>query len=261
MPQHIKDYNVEKLVINDSGFYYPDSLTNYIQFRDFVKQQNTDYFVLAYSITPVIEHKLIVEEEFPYLIKQKGWYKGDFYVYAKEKPINADYTSPDSVIFSTINTFDTLTEGWDDVELFYQLTDGNNYEGDKILRFNNEFEYSPEFISNLADITTNKINEVYISVDTYVPFSTVNPSLMCDFFIDDELITSRSSNMINFVDEPEKRLKSHLAFRLADIDIDINQASALVYFWNRNFEVLYIDEFKLEVREGNPKIYALQERF
>ena len=261
LPKHIKDYYIEKLAINDSGFYYPDSLTNYIQFRDFVKQQNTDYFVLGYSLTPRIEHKLIVEEEFPYLIEKKGWYKGDFYVYSKNKPAEINYTSPDSVLYSIINTFDTLIEGWDDVELFYQLTKGNSYEGDQILRFNQDFEYSPEFIANLSDISNSRTNEILISVDTYVPLSLVDPELRCDFFVENKLITWQSSQMIEFVNEPKKRLKVHLGFRLADINIDLNKASLLVYFWNRDFEVLYIDEFKIEVREGNPKIYGLTQKF
>ncbi|MCD4729669.1 MAG: glycosyltransferase family 39 protein, partial [Bacteroidales bacterium] len=195
LPKKIRDYYIEKLNIVDSTFYYPDSLTNYIQFRSFVKRQQTDYFVLGYSLTPGIEQKLIVEEEYPYLIERKGWFKGDFYVYAKNIPAEINYTSPDSILFSTINTFDTLTEGWDEVELFYQLTKGSNYKGDQILRFNNEFEYSPEFIANLSDITHSRTNEILISVDTYVPLSLVNPGLICDFFIDGKLVAWRSSNV------------------------------------------------------------------
>ncbi len=261
LPPHIKDYYIKKLDICDSGFYYLDSLTNYSQFRRFVKQQQVDYFVLGYSLTPGLEHKLIVEEEFPYLLMKKGWYKGDFYIYAKKKPTDINYTSPDSVLFSTINTFDTLSDGWDEVELFYQLTDGNSYEGDQILRFNNEFEYSPEFISSVPDIIGSRTNEILISLDTYVPLSLVNPELKCDFFIDDKLIAWRSSNTIKFVDTIQKRLKVHLGFRLADIDIDLNKASCLIYFWNKDFEVLYIDEFKMEIRQGNPKIYGLTQKF
>lgn len=261
MPSHIRDYYVNQLDINDSGFYYPDSLTNFTQFRSFVKQQQTDYFVLGFSLTPGLEHKLIVEEEFPYLIEKKGWYKGDFYVYAKEKPSDINYYSPDSVLFQTINTFDTLKAGWDEVELFYQLTKGGNYDKDQILRFNRDFEYSPEFVSKLSDIAACRTNEILISVDTYVPLSLVNPELVCDFLMDGQLITWRSNEMIDFVNVPEQRLKMHLGFRLADIDIDFDKAYLLVYFWNRDFEVLYIDDFKMEVREGNPKIYGLTQKF
>jgi hypothetical protein len=261
LPDKIRNYYLEKLNIEDSNFYYPDSLTDYVQFRNFVKQQHTDYFVLGYSLTPGIEQKLIVEEEYPYLIERKGWFKGDFYVYAKNKPADINYISPDSILFSTVNTFDTLKKGWDEVELFYQLTNGSSYDGDQILRFNHEFEYSPEFVANLSDITNNRTNELLISVDTYVPLSLVNPGLICDFIIDDKIVAWRSSNVIDYVNEPKMRLKVHLGFRLADINIDLNRASLLVYFWNRDFEVLYIDEFKIEVREGNPKIYSLLEKF
>ena len=261
MPAKIRDYYVNKLNINDSNFYYPDSLTYLAQFRDFVKQQHAEYFVLGYSLTPGIEQKLVVEEEYPYLIQKDGWFKGDFYVYAKKKPEDKYYSSPDSILFSTINTFDTLSEGWEDVVLLYQLTDGSSYKNDQILRFNHEFEYSPEFTASLSDIISCKTNEIMISVDTYVPFSLVNPGLVCEFFIDDKLITWRSSNVIDYVNASEKRLKTHLGFRLTDIDIDLDKASLLLYFWNQNFEVLYIDEFKMEVRVGNPKIYGLYEKF
>lgn len=261
LPSHIRNYYVKKLDINDSDFYYPDSLTNFPKFRSYVRQQQADYFVLGYSLTSGLEHKLIVEEEFPYLIRKKGWYKGDFYVYAKEKPTDLSYTSPDPVLFNTINNFDTLTTGWDEVELFYQLTDGGNFEGDQILRFNTDFEYSPEFTAKLRDIAVCRTNEILISVDTYVPLSLVNPQLVCDFFIDGQLITWRFNEMIAFVNEPEKRLKMHLGFRLTDLDVDFDKASLLIYFWNKDFEILYIDDFKMEVREGNPKIYGLTQKF
>lgn len=261
LPKKIKDYYVKKLNINDSTFYYPDSLTNYIQFRNFVKQQHTDYFVLGYTLSPGIEHKLIVEEKYPFLIEKNGWFKGDFYVYAKNKPIDINYTSPDSILFSTINTFDTLTEGWDDVELFYQLTRGPNYEKDQILKFNHEFEYSPEFIANVTDISNSRTNEILISVDSYVAQPMANPELVCHFLIEGEIVAWRYSNVLDFVQVINNRLKVHLAFRLSDLNIDLNKATVLIYMWNKNFELLYIDDFKMEVREGNQKIYGLYEQF
>ena len=260
-PVKIREYCVRKYGINDSGFYYPDTTVSFIQFRDFINRQTSDLLVLGWINNPNFEYKLIAEEKYPYLIEKKSWFKGDMYLYSRTKPVDKEYVPADRVLFSSLNTFDTLTTGWEQVVFYYQLAKGVVYPRDMILCFNKEFGFSPRFKANLREITRSKTNEILISVDTYMPAELADPAIICEFRLKGKRIGWRSGNVIEFVDAPMKRLKAHLAVRLIDEKVDDPATEVWIYFWNRNLEEIYIDNFRIEVREGNPAIYALFEKF
>ncbi len=169
--------------------------------------------------------------------------------------------SADSILFSSINHFDRFSEGWEDVELPYQLADGVNYEGDKILRLNKYFEYTPAFVEKLKNISVDKTNEIYISVDVYLPGRLASPTLICDFLSEGERVDWRAANISEFINQPNKRLKTYLAVKLLNIDLTDEDINVSTYMWNPAFEDAFLDEFKIEVRKGNPRIYGLYEKF
>jgi hypothetical protein len=260
MPDKIREYYVRKYGIDDADFYHLDSIGNFIQFREFISRQSSDLLVLGWNYIPNIEYKLITEEIYPYLIQKKSWFTGDFYVYSRNKPDDPGYVFADSIIFKAMNTFDTLTAGWENVVLFYQLTPGVNYKEDMILRFNKEFEYSPKFKAKVKNIINKRTNELIISVDAYMPDKLVNPQLICDFRLNKQILEWRSCNVLDFVDAPQKRLRAYFAIRLIDRKIHDPETEIWVYFWNKNGEEIYLDNFSVEVREGNPLIYGLFDR-
>ena len=208
--------------------------------------------MLGWVNNPNFEYKLIAEEKYPYLIEKKSWFKGDLYLYSRTKPADKEYVPADRVLFSSLNTFDTLTTGWEQVVFYYQLAKGVVYPRDMILCFNKEFGFSPRFKANLREITKSKTNEILISVDTYMPSELADPAIICEFRLKGKRIGWRSGNVIEFVDAPMKRLKAHLAVRLIDENVDDPATEVWIYFWNRNLEDIYIDNFRIEVREGNP---------
>ncbi len=260
MPEKIREYYVQKYAIDDANFYHLDSIGNFIQFREFISRQTSDLLVLGWNYIPNIEYKLIAEERYPYLIQKKNWFTGDFYVYSRSKPDDPDYVFADSIIFKAMNTFDTLTAGWENVALFYQLTPGVSYKDDLILRFNKEFEYSPKFKTKVKNIINKRTNELIISVDAYMTDKLANPSLICEFRLNKQILEWRSCNIIDFVDAPLKRLGVYLAIRMIDRKILDPETEIWVYFWNKNGEDIYLDNFSIEVREGNPVIYGLFDR-
>jgi len=261
LPQNIKEYYLEKLEIEGDNFYDIDSLGDFNQFRKFVSNQTTEYLILGWSSISKIEYKLIVEEFYPFMISKNDWFKGNLFVYKRTTPPNLDYKSPDSVIYSSINHFDSFSEGWEDVKLSYQLVLGVNYEGDKILRLNKDFEFTPAFSKKLNNIITSKTNEIYISVDTYLPNKMANPTLICDFISNGKRIDYRAAEIKELLDQPDKRLKAYLAVKLVNIDLNYPDIIVSTYMWNQDFEEALLDDFKIEVREGNPIIYGLYEKF
>ncbi|MBM3435557.1 MAG: hypothetical protein FJY07_04985 [Bacteroidetes bacterium] len=260
MPEKIRDYYNRKFGYDAAGIANLESLLNFNDFRKFVRDQQSDLFILGWSYLPKIEYKLIVEEKYPYLLEKKGWFNGEFFVYSREKPDDPGYTFADSILFTSLNTFDTLTTGWEDVVLSYQLTPGVNYKEDKILRFNKEFGYSPKFNTRLDKIINSKSNEIIISLNAYIPVSMVNPVIVCEFRSNNRILDWRSSNISDFMDAPLKELPVYLAIRRADLKLEDDDIEIWVYFWNKDLGEIYIDEFKVEVREGNPLFYALYKK-
>jgi hypothetical protein len=259
-PEKIREYYVRKYNLADSGYYYPDTTVSFIEFRDYINRQTSDMLIFGSVLSKHMEYKLIAEERYPYMIEKKSWFKGDIYLYSRKKPEDPNYRFADSVIFTSVNNFDTLTKGWDKVELPYQLTRGVNYPEDMILHFTHEYGFSPDFKAKVNHISKSRTNEVLISLDTYVPLELVNPSIICEFKLHGKRIEWRAGNVIEFTDAPHKTLKAYLALRLADFEIDDPDTEMWIYFWNRNLEHIFIDNFKIEVRKGNPVIYGLFEK-
>ena len=261
IPPKIKSYYIDKFQLDESDYMDLDTAGGFIQFRETVKHLETDYLILAYTVSTEMEYRLIAEEEFPYLIKKIDWYKGNLYVYSKSKPTGALYQSPDSTLFYSMDKYDAFDTGWSDVVLHYQLIDGINYPGDKILRLNKDFEYSPEFLMKLSDISSHQSNEIIISVDAYMPVGVVSPTLICEFRSEGKVLTWKSTEFIRFIDQPQRRLKVHLAVRLLDLYLKYPDVEVSTYIWNQDFEEVIVDDFSIEVRKGNPIVYSLFQDF
>jgi uncharacterized membrane protein len=257
LPLKIREYYDRKYGFDSNGIVSLDSLAGFNDFRRFVYDQQTEMFLLGWSNIPHTEYKLIVEEMYPYLLEKKEWFTGEFYVYSRKRPIDPDYIFPDSIFYTSLNTFDTLTTGWEEVALPYQLTPGVNYKEDKILGFNKDFEYSPKFRAKLLNMIKSYDNELIISVDAYIPLKMANPVIVCEFRTGNKAQYWLSANISDFVDAPLKRLPVYLSVRLADLNINIPETEVWIYFWNKDLSEIYLDDFKVEVREGNNMYYGL----
>ena len=49
----------------------------------------------------------------------------------------------------------------------------------------------------------------------------------------------------------------HHSVKLSDIELNITDPQLKVYIWNKGRNYLYIDDIKIQTREGNPIIYGL----
>jgi len=53
----------------------------------------------------------------------------------------------------------------------------------------------------------------------------------------------------------------HQSLKLSDIYQKHPQIILHIFIWNRSKKDFYIDDFKISLREGNPRIYGLVEKF
>ncbi|MEZ5195681.1 MAG: hypothetical protein R2764_04580 [Bacteroidales bacterium] len=52
-----------------------------------------------------------------------------------------------------------------------------------------------------------------------------------------------------------------MAIRLVDHYLNYPDVEVSVYIWNQDFEEVIVDDFSVEVREGNKIVYALFQDF
>jgi hypothetical protein len=55
-------------------------------------------------------------------------------------------------------------------------------------------------------------------------------------------------------------ITAHHSIKLSDIPLNHNKIKLKVYIWNKGRESFFIDNFKIELRDGNPVIYGLTEK-
>jgi hypothetical protein len=139
-------------------------------------------------------------------------------------------------------------------------TEGINKD-DAQLQINNELEYSPAFRGKLKDISYQKSDEVLISADVVIPDGSANPAIVCDFSLNGQKIAWRAGNVGDFVQEGQIKSRAYLAVRLIELKKYDPETDVTIYFWNRNREKFKIDNFRIEIRQGNNVIYGLFEKF
>lgn len=255
----IHDYFMERLDYDESDFYHLDSIGDFTQFRAFLKEQQTDYFILAWSEVPKLEYLKMVEEVYPYLIEKKLWITTNFYLFSRKESAR-EKADADKIIFLSENTFEEIPKGWE-APPAYGIQNGQQYEGDKFYKLNSWEGYSPKFEIELDEIIENENNEIYISVDIYYTDSLASPKLISILQTEDEVIDWRSNPIDDFVDQPNQRKKAYLSVKLSDIYLKGKNIRFSAFIWNETNSDIFLDNFTIEVREGNPLIYGLFEDF
>ena len=256
----IHNYFMDRLQYNENEYHHLDSIGDYIQFRRFLKEQKTNYFILAWSEIPNLEYLKMVEEVYPYLIEKKFWITTDFYLFARNKLLQDNLGAIEKMIFRSENKFERGLPGWEQPP-DYTIYDGLQYEGDKFYKLNSWEGYSPKFEMELDSIIENENNMIFISVDVYYADSLANPKLVAVLETEDETIDWRSKQINKFVDKPYQRKKAYLAVKLSDISIKASGIKFSTFIWNEGKNNIFIDNYQIEVREGNPLIYGLFEDF
>jgi len=256
LPEKIHEYYLDKLQMDGDNLYNPDSIGNFIKFREFLRKQSSDYLIIGWAGFPNLEYLAIAEEIYPYMIQKKTWFITDFYLFSKIKPEKKDYSFADRIIYHSEHNFEKHEDGWDDIKPINTLP-GISYKDDRVLRLDKTSEYSPGFHAELQNIIEKKTNIIFISVDALMPDTISNALLVCVLKSEGKVIDWRANNFNDFINKPNKRLSVHLAVKLPDINLNYPDIEISTYIWNKNLEELFVDDFRIVVREGNPVIYSL----
>ena len=252
----ITNYYSEKLKI-DIDFISYDSFSNEADLITFL-EQNSNYTKLYFgclsSINPLSIP--IIQDYYPTIEWQRNYVGGTTFLFSKNSPSNND--TPIEYL-----GFETGTSNfWSSIDLS-KITDSLSFSGEKSYIINNETEWGPTFSEDLNDIMLNENNFIDISLKARAIDNMDDVILVATLDADNGTIYWGGTNFNKFIlpnQSNNKWITIHHSIKLSDVYLNYGNIRMKVYVWNKGKRNLFIDEFKIKLRTGNPVIYGLNEK-
>jgi hypothetical protein len=241
----------------DSAFTWFDSFANEAEFIKFLKEYSTKtdhlYFGAFSSNKP--NSVSVILRYFPVMVEQNNYYGGSTWVFSK-----TGLPGPASVTYLNFDT--TIPEGWhsvNDEQVLHSkgFDDSHSYLMDSLL------EWSPTFSVPLSQIISHHNNVIDISIETKTKPEISEIILVATLESEEGVLHFGGAEFNSFKDPhytSDDWYSVHHSLKLSDINLDYSNVLLKVFVWNKGRNRFLIDNFKINVREGNPVIYGLYEK-
>ena len=237
---YVKKWNV------GSDFIWMDTFVDFMSFQQFLKQSSVKYDKL-YLGAVFDSHPLIVpiiQEYFPKIVFEHNFVSGSTYLFKKGR-------SSDDI--SSLMDFKRNRKGWTKLETL------SKYVHNELCEMDSTIEYSPSFEIPLNQLINDDDNYIDISVRVK-PFSnTIKSTLVSTLDTPTKNIDWRGTDFSTFIDSTSidnEWVTIYHSIKLSDINIKENNIKLKILVWNPHKDHFYMDDFKIKVRRGNPKIYG-----
>jgi uncharacterized membrane protein len=252
----ISAYYISKRQI-DTSFCWYDTFKNEKEFMNYLekKSSNADnlYFGCLSGSNPLIIP--IITDYFPYLVWQKNYAGGTSYYFSKNNG------QPTKLVDQL--DFETNIKNWTSIDN-NQIISVDNIQNGKSYLLDSLSEWSPTFSKKLDEIIDNGNNFIDISVKIYKPDSFCHAVLVGSIQKGEKIIYWNGIGFNTFIDSlpaTNNWYTIHNSLKLSDIYLNYNNLILKVYIWNKEKQPLIIDDFSIHLRQGNPLIYGLFEKF
>jgi hypothetical protein len=251
--REITKYYLSKNVF-DTNFIWFDTFGDITQFKNFLDQESKDYKHLYLgclsSNTPLTVQ--IIQEYFPGIEWQKNYIGGTTYLFSKDK-------KEDKKIIKSLDFEENINIGWKKIDTTHFI-DSLCYSGSHSYLIDSTIVYGLFFKKKLDKIIENRNNFIDISLMVKA----------IDDLKDILIVISMSSNgdvkywngirFDTFVlgdNINDDWIPIRFSVKLSDINLDYPGIMFSTYIWNNKKKSFLIDDFKIELRDGNPFIYGL----
>lgn len=241
----IENHYVKKWGV-DSNFVWMDTFVDFKSFQHFLKQSATKYNQL-YLGAVFDSHPLIVpliQEYYPKIIVEHNFVSGSTYLFTKGNS---------SKNLASIMDFKRNRKGWTKLETL------SKYVHNELCEMDSTIEYSPSFEISLNQLINDDDNYIDISVKVK-PFSnTIKSTLVSTLDTPTKNIDWRGTDFSTFIDSTSidtEWVTIYHSIKLSDINIKENNIKLKILVWNPHKDHFYMDDFKIKIRKGNPKIYG-----
>jgi hypothetical protein len=197
----------------------------------------------------------IIMDFYPNIEWQKNYFGGTSYLFSKSK-------NRSEKLIENLD-LDKVSHFWSNVDQSKIITIDSMHK-DKAYLIDSLSEWSPTFTKSLDEIMVNENNFIDVSVRACKPDSLCGAVLSTSISKGEKVVYWDGHGFDTFIcfgQEKRGWITIHHCVKLSDIDLNYNNLELKVYIWNKGKENLIIDDFKIELRDGNPMIYGLFEKF
>lgn len=233
----------------DSDFIWYDKFKDINNFIHFLQNQKALY--LSYGSLSGEDRVIpfIIKDYYPYLIEQKNYYNGTFYIYSKT-PHNKISTKHYVHKFG----FEATSDNWN---LNNNHIKTIPFSGNHFCEMDSTTEFGPIYEAPLTDIIKNENDYIDISCWSKSADNLKDVNLVATLKEKDRMIAWMAVNLEKFRMEESGWFKAYYSIKLSDIKFDEKHTILNVYIWNQGKKNLLIDDFNISQRNGNPVLYGL----
>lgn len=245
-------YHEQYLKPDNIPFVKADRVTDLKSLQQALTASTDRFIFYGYMAGATPEIYPLINSYYPYLFKTIDYYGGNVSIFSKE-PVSG---SGDN-LFSSSCGFEGEVLHWSGVQQD-RLNDTAASEGKFSYIYNPETEWGPAFSIKLQDIA-NKSNFIDIAVDV-LPGAGFTNAFVVSSIDNDTVHTDWRSTAFNLfnISVGEWSVVTH-SVKLPDTDFDFKNHTLNIYIWNAEKQSFLIDNFRVNIRKGNPILYWIVE--
>ncbi|MBI5539142.1 MAG: glycosyltransferase family 39 protein [Bacteroidia bacterium] len=207
-----------------------------------------DYIYYGYLAGAPVEAYPLIKQFFPYVYKTSNFYGGSYVIFSKKR--TNELTND---LYKSENSFEGANTNWGNINS--ALLDSVALSGKFSYRFDSISEWGPGFSDTLFKIANKQMDYIDVSINV-MPLNDFSDAQLVSSIQQDTIIVDwRSSQFSNFVMTPLKWNTVTLSIKLPDLDFKNTNPVINIYVWNNKKQNFLIDDFKINVRKGNPILY------
>lgn len=238
----------------DGNYFRADtcSVKSFISFLSGISEETEKLYFGALSGSNPVFVPLIMEY-FPDIIWQKNYSGGTSYLFGRKRPVLENFIEE--------YDFETFKPPFIDSTKYLNtggIKNNNSYLLDSLS------EYSPVITKKLSSIVNHENNFIDISVKVFRPNRNTLAVLVASLHEGEKQVHWDGRGFDVFIqgDRYEKGwVTVHHSIKLSDIKYNKRKSELRVYIWNHGNENLILDNQTIRLRDGNPYIYGLFEKF
>ncbi|MDD4144167.1 MAG: hypothetical protein PHN68_05990, partial [Prolixibacteraceae bacterium] len=247
----ITDYYLKRDKINNDFTWFDsfDGLNGLINFLEYQSIHNNKLYLGCISLNNPLTVP-VIQDYFPSIAEQRNYAGGTTYLFSKDpQPVSNE--NVDILSFES-----EPSKSWSPLNEKY-FCDSLSYSGSYSYHIDSLTEWSPSFSVDLNEIISNKYNFIDISIKVNCNINPKETLLVAALESNNNTIHWGATSFDIFY-KKNNWFTTHHSIKLSDIRFKNPQLK--VYIWNKGKNNLYIDDFIISVRKGNPVIYGLIEK-
>jgi hypothetical protein len=234
-------------------FVWADSFPTRPEFIKYIHSLPQKNLVLASLSSSDPVRRSLIEDEFPFLNEQKDYFTGNFFIFSKDS-LNGIRVKRN---YSSLNNFDNEKQkNWSTIfpEYLSDLRYTSPYTSYKLTE---KMEWGPGFTLPVKEFISNKTDWLDIAVNVYC-VDSIAPEvlLVANLKSGQKQVYWNAASLKDFRIHPGWN-KIILSLKISDLPLVRSKLVFNTFFWNKGLSKLFIDDYEVSVKKGNPLVYAL----